>query len=59
MAMGGSNDYTNTGVPASAGGLDTQHAAAMIVFVALGFLIMIRRGFRGAGIPGVGHISVN
>lgn len=40
-----SNTYTvDTGV---SGGLDTQHAAGMIVLAALAFLILVRRGFRG------------
>lgn len=34
----------DTGV---SGGLDTQHAAGMLVIGALAFLILVRRGFRG------------
>lgn len=34
--------------------LTTEHAAAVIVIGSLVFLIMIRRGFRGVGVPGVG-----
>jgi hypothetical protein len=39
-------------------GLSTEHAAAVVVIGSLVFLILIRRGFRGVGIPGVGGIKV-
>lgn len=37
-----------TGSPFTAG-LSTEHAAAVIVFGSLAFLILVRRGFRGVG----------
>lgn len=39
-------------------GLTTEHAAAVVVLGSLAFLILIRRGFRGVGIPGVGGVKV-
>jgi hypothetical protein len=36
------------------GMLTTEHAAAVIVIGALVALIVIRKGFRGIAIPGVG-----
>lgn len=33
--------------PVKTGGLSTEHAAAVLVFAALLFLILVRRGFRG------------
>lgn len=39
-------------------GFSTEHAAAVIVIGSLVFLIAIRHGFRGLGLPGVGGISV-
>jgi hypothetical protein len=39
--------------PAMAGGWDTQHYAAVIVFGAMAFLYFIRRGFRGLSVGGV------
>lgn len=32
----------------------TEHAAAVVVIGALVFLIVVRKGFRGIAIPGVG-----
>lgn len=32
------------------GGLSTEHMAAALVFGALGFLILVRRGFRGVAV---------
>lgn len=50
----------NTGVdntnPAMIGGWDTQHMAAVVVFSAILFLVLIRKGFRGLN---VGGLSVN
>lgn len=40
------------------GRLTTEHAAAVVVIGALVFLVAIRRGFRGIGVPGVGGIHV-
>lgn len=42
--------------PILGGGWDTQHAAAAIVFGAMLFLFLIRRGFRGLS---AGGLSVN
>lgn len=39
-------------------GFTTEHAAAVVVIGALVFLILIRRGFRGVGLPGVGGVSI-
>ncbi|HET7414759.1 MAG TPA: hypothetical protein VFI97_03585 [Arthrobacter sp.] len=47
--------HVDTGTSA---GLDTQHAAAIIVLLALALLILIRRGFRGVTVSGVGGIKV-
>lgn len=35
-------------------GLTTEYAAGIIVIGSLLFLIAVRRGFRGIGLPGVG-----
>ena len=40
------------------GGLTTEYAVAGLVIGCLIALILIRRGFRGVGIPGVGSVSV-
>jgi hypothetical protein len=42
--------------PVMGNGWDTQHAAAAVVFGAMLFLFLIRRGFRGLN---VGGLSVN
>lgn len=39
-------------------GMSTEHAAAAVVIGSLIFLIMIRRGFRGIGVPGVGGLRL-
>lgn len=39
-------------------GFTTEHAAAVIIIGALVFLILVRRGFRGVGVPGVGGVSL-
>lgn len=39
------------------GGVTTEYAAAALVIGALAALILIRRGFRGVSIPGVGSVS--
>jgi hypothetical protein len=39
-------------------GLTTEHAAAVVVIGSLVFLILIRRGFRGVGVPGVGGVKL-
>jgi hypothetical protein len=45
--------------PVKTGGLTTEHACAALILTALGFLILIRRGFRGVGVPGIGNIKVS
>lgn len=40
-------------------GLTTEHAAAVVVLGALAFLILVRMGFRGVGVPGVGGVSLH
>lgn len=40
------------------GGIGTEHAVAGLVLGCLIALILIRRGFRGISIPGVGGASV-
>lgn len=48
-------DYTH---PVSAiKGLSTEYATAVLVLGSLAVLILIRRGFRGLRVPGVGSIS--
>lgn len=39
---------------ARVGGLATEHAAAVLVFGSLLFLILVRRGFSGVSVGGVG-----
>lgn len=39
-------------------GISTEYAAGALVIGCLVALILIRRGFRGVGIPGVGGISI-
>jgi len=41
-----------------ASGFTTEHAAAVIVIGSLVFLIAIKRGFRGIGVPGVGGVRI-
>lgn len=40
------------------GGFNTEQAAAVVVIGSLVFLIMVRRGFRGVGVPGVGGVRL-
>lgn len=42
----------------SVSGITTEYAAAAIVIGCLVALILIRRGFRGINVPGVGGVSV-
>lgn len=35
-------------------GLSTEHATGAVVLLALGFLILVRKGFRGVNVGGVG-----
>lgn len=45
-------------VRGSGAGLTTEHAAAVVVIGSLVALILVRRGFRGVGIPGVGGVRL-
>lgn len=47
------DDGLNRGGP-----IEVNHATAMIVGASLLFLILVRRGFRGFSVPGVGSINV-
>jgi hypothetical protein len=40
--------------PVKGQGFTTEYAAAILIFGSLLFLIMIRRGFRGVNVGGVG-----
>ena len=40
-------------------GWSTEHAAAVMVFGSMAILILIRRGFRGAGVKGVGSFKIS
>lgn len=44
--------------PVRESGLTTERATAGLVIGCLVALILVRRGFRGVGIPGVGSIGV-
>lgn len=41
------------------GGVSVEYAAGAIVLGALVALILLRRGFRGVSIPGVGSVSAS
>lgn len=56
MAYGNYDDGRNP--VSSVNGFSTEHAAAVIVIGALVFLVLIRRGFRGVGVPGVGRVGI-
>jgi hypothetical protein len=45
--------------PIKGTGFTTEHATAAIVIGALVLLILIRRGFRGLSVPGVGSVSAS
>lgn len=49
------DDYTH---PVKGGGFSTEHATGAIVIGAVLVLILIRRGFRGVSVPGVGGIGI-
>lgn len=49
--MGPDSQMTN---PVKGQGLTTEHAAGIIIISALVFLIMVKRGFRGVNVGGVG-----
>lgn len=40
------------------GAVTTEYAVAALVIGCLVALILVRRGFRGVGIPGVGGVSI-
>lgn len=44
--------------PVKGGGMNTEHAVAGIVIGCVIALVLLRRGFRGVGIPGVGSVKV-
>ncbi len=39
-------------------GMSTEHAAGFLIIGSLLFLMLVRRGFRGVGVPGVGAVSI-
>jgi hypothetical protein len=39
-------------------GITTEYATGALVIACLVALILIRRGFRGVGVPGVGSLSL-
>lgn len=51
-------DSENRNPIAGPGGVMTEHAVAGIVIGCLIALILLRRGFRGVGIPGVASVRV-
>lgn len=52
------NRYPDENSPMG-GMLTTEHAAAIIVIGSLIALIVIRKGFRGIAIPGVGGAAIS
>lgn len=50
--------YNDAENPIKQGGISTEHAVAALVIGCLVALILIRRGFRGVGIPGVGSVGI-
>ncbi len=44
--------------PIKSSGIDTPQMTGAIIIGALVFLWLVRRGFRGAKIPGVGSVNV-
>jgi hypothetical protein len=56
--MPGAGDNGGNYSVKSLGSLSTAHAAAVIVIAALVLLILIRKGFRGLTVPGVGSVKV-
>lgn len=51
MARDDDTHYVNTTY-------STEHAAAVIVIGSLAILMLLRRGFRGIGVPGVGSVNI-
>lgn len=51
MARDDDTQYVNTAY-------STEHAAAVLVIGSLAMLMLIRRGFRGIGVPGVGGVHI-
>lgn len=39
-------------------GITTEYATGALVIACLIALILVRRGFRGVGVPGVGNINI-
>jgi hypothetical protein len=54
----GTDGYDSYNVGNTAVGIPTEKAAAIIVIGSLLILILIRRGFRGVSVSGVGGIGV-
>jgi hypothetical protein len=46
-------DDTRLQNPITGGGWDTQHYTAVLVIGAMGFLYLVRRGFRGLSVGGM------
>lgn len=44
--------------PVKATGISTEHVVAGLVLGCLLALILIRRGFRGVGVPGIGSVGL-
>lgn len=50
--------YNQQENPVKTNGWNTEHAVAGIVIGCVVALILLRRGFRGVGIPGVASVKV-
>lgn len=50
--MSGEREYAGPAM------LSTEHAAAVLVIGSLALLMLVRRGFRGVGVPGVGSLNI-
>lgn len=50
--------YAEETNPIKTNGWNTEHAVAGIVIGCVIALILLRRGFRGVGIPGVGSVGI-
>lgn len=53
MSFKGSEDFNG-----KFSNMGSNHAAAIILAVCLAFLYLIRRGFRGLSVPGLGSVKV-
>lgn len=52
------NDYDMVNPVSGIRGFTTEYAAAILVLAALALLVMVRRGFRGVGVPGVASVNL-